>query len=246
MLALIIEFKKEFSMNNRKAFLIIGENNALKRDLLTRMLSKLESGKNTTLVSECIADRTSKSYLSSAMRKFSYSKLSYTGATLLMNAEVKGMQAEIFNMTDEGRHQNYIFLMSPEVSQKMLEDMEDFIIALDTWGQNLLILNTLNAHDSAQDEIAEFELTDVSRLGTETYHFSSGSIKQAQNNPIDSNYIVIPKLAKNVINALDLDNDHLLFNAIGELNHFQDIQLGSHLGYLEDQGFWDIFEDSKM
>lgn len=213
-------------------------------NLLVESCSQLEFDKKLTSVSECADNYKNAQSDLSISNNLTHAKHIHFSQTYLMNGSLKDMQAEMFSFIEESPYPNHVFVMSPGVSKAFMDDDGDFIHAM--LDHRIVVLNVLNSYEHSQSEIRAFKSQSLSQWINESYHFVYGTVTQAKNHPANSNFIVIPQLAQNVIDELDKNKDYLLFDEIDQINHFQNVQLGTHLDYLDGQGFRKIFSGDNV
>ncbi|WP_029408413.1 hypothetical protein [Thiomicrorhabdus sp. Milos-T2] len=228
----------------KNIFVVFGNNECLKSEIATRAVSRLANNSKAVRVETCEAYRNSNPKMKDFLNMISSDKV-IEGNNYYMNESLKDMQAKLFDKICDTSFNSYVVLMDNIVSEALMTDDGDFFLALESLDFRVVLLNALNDFDEVEEEKNKLYDSLSLKYVSEVYHFTKGTIKEARLNLGLHNHIIIPKLAKNVMDQLDNGRDHLLFNAIGHISHFQDIQLGSHLKYLEDQGFWKVFDSRK-
>ena len=229
---------------NKKIFVVFGKNDSLKSEIATRAISRLVHKSKSVSVETCKTDRNSNSKMKDFLHMVSSDRV-IEGNNYYMNDSLKDMQAKLFDKICDTSFNSYVVLMDTLVSETLITDDGAFFLALESLGFRVVLLNALNDFDEVEEDKNTLHDSLSSKYVSEVYHFTKGSINEARLNLGLNNHIIIPELAKNVMNQLDKNGSHLLFSAIGQVSHFQDIQLGFHLKYLEDQGFWEVF-DNRM
>lgn len=229
---------------HKNIFVVYGKNDSLKSEIATIAISKLVNNLKTVRVETCEADRNSNSKMKDLLHMVDSDRV-IEGNNYYMNESLKDMQAKLFDKICDTNFNSYVVLMDNLVSEALMADDGTFFLALESLDFRVVLLNALNDFDEVEEEKNTLHDSLSSKYVSEVYHITKGSNDEARLNLGLHNHIIIPELAKNVMNQLDKNGSHLLFSAIGQVSHFQDIQLGFYLKYLEDQGFWEVF-DSRM
>jgi hypothetical protein len=124
----------------------------------------------------------------------------------------------------------------------MIANAGDFALTLSDSSHRLICLNVLSDNDCTKD-MSELNSSTLAFYSEQIHHFQAGSVKDVYAKKEGSEVFILPTLANNVVDKLN--NNHLLFEGFSTLPSFQNIQLQTHLGSLDDQGVWNIFDKQE-